>query len=97
MDAFITRVKNTAHDANVPSCPQKGWAKETFAEHEKINERGGSVGERNTKNENNNYRNDPDGHPDAGEEGVPEHHGQGHYHSENAKSEKIVIPYPKKR
>ena len=31
MDAFITRVKNTAHDANVPCCPQKGWVKETFA------------------------------------------------------------------
>ena len=33
MDAIITRVKNTAHDANVPCSPQKGWVKETFAEH----------------------------------------------------------------
>lgn len=31
----------------------------------------------------------PDGHPDAGQPGVPEHHNSGHIHSINTKGEKF--------
>ncbi|RYD50524.1 MAG: hypothetical protein EOP52_13950 [Sphingobacteriales bacterium] len=36
-----------------------------------------------------------DGHPDAGQKGVPEHHGSGHFHSTNRAGESRVIPYRK--
>jgi RHS repeat-associated protein len=34
-----------------------------------------------------------DGHPDAGQPGVPAHHGEPHIHSVNARGEEIVITY----
>lgn len=35
----------------------------------------------------------PDGHPDAGQDGIPEHHGGGHVHATSPQGVKIVYPY----
>ena len=33
----------------------------------------------------------PDGHPDAGLPGIPEHHGSGHIHAVNLKGEEMIF------
>nr|WP_237712659.1 RHS repeat-associated core domain-containing protein [Dickeya zeae] len=33
----------------------------------------------------------PDGHPDAGQPNIPEHHGSGHVHAVNPKGEKVIF------
>jgi RHS repeat-associated protein len=35
----------------------------------------------------------PDGHPDAGQPGIPAHHASPHIHATNQKGEEIAIPY----
>ena len=37
----------------------------------------------------------PDGHPDAGLPGVPDHHSGGHIHSTNANGEEIIFTWKK--
>ena len=49
-----------------------------------------SLGARNGQNPSNYWMEHPDGHIDAGNPGIPEHHGRGHLHSVNTEGEHIV-------
>ena len=49
-----------------------------------------SLGAKNGHNHTNYWMEHPDGHSDAGNPGIPEHHGRGHIHSINTKGEHIV-------
>ena len=35
----------------------------------------------------------PDGHPDAGQPGIPKHHDSGHIHAVNSKGEEVVFTW----
>ena len=53
------------------------------------------LGAKNPKGKNE-WMEHPDGHPDAGEHGIPEHHNGGHVHAVDSKGNKTVIPYDTK-
>lgn len=43
--------------------------------------------------EKNKWFEHPDGHPDAGQPGVPKHHESGHIHSVNPKGEEVIFTW----
>ena len=49
-----------------------------------------SLGAENSHNTSNYWMEHPDGHSDAGNPGIPEHHGRGHIHSINTKGEHFI-------
>ena len=53
---------------------------------------GKKLGRRNSNGKNEWFEH-PDGHPDAGQEGIPEHHSSGHIHSTNTKGEEKIFTW----
>ena len=49
-----------------------------------------NLGAKNPRGKNQ-WMEHPDGHPDAGKEGVPKHHGAGHIHSINQTGEEVIF------
>ncbi|MEL7122971.1 MAG: hypothetical protein AAFO07_26215 [Bacteroidota bacterium] len=54
------------------------------------------LGKRN-KHGKNQWMEHSDGHPDGGKIGAPKHHSTGHVHATNAKGEKKIFPYRRKK
>jgi hypothetical protein len=51
------------------------------------------LGRRNALPGKNYYFEHTDGHPDAGQPGIPKHHDSGHIHAVNPKGEEIVFTW----
>ena len=60
-----------------------------------MKQRGATSLGRSNKYGKNKWMEHPDGHPDAGAPGVPEHHSSGHIHSTNANGEEIIFTWGK--
>jgi len=53
---------------------------------------GQSLGRRNPNGKNHWFEH-PDGHPDAGQTGIPEHHSNGHVHAIDPKGNEVIFTW----
>ncbi|EAB9928857.1 hypothetical protein D7O28_22680, partial [Salmonella enterica subsp. enterica] len=77
--------ENIGLDDLNPSSRGVNWAKMKA-------EGGQSLGRRNPNGKNQWFEH-PDGHPDAGQSGIPEHHSGGHIHAIDPKGNEVIFTW----